>query len=148
MEPFFSLFSIPRLMRRAVILIRGMRIEVDDTHLRVTQLCAVPLFSVTEAFPLDGCAAQHKRRDMRRGLQTGVLEVAEGSFARLRLVWGVPVAGSAVDELRLVSPDELHVTCSAVLDAGGEARFTAVYQRKGPGRQAAAPQSGGARDHN
>jgi hypothetical protein len=118
--------------------------------LSVTQLTALGWFSSTEAFPLPpGPPAGHRRRDLRRGGQRGALEGAAGGVVTLAVEWDEPLAGRAVDELRLVPAggkgqggkgggcatasggpgDELHVTSTAWV-GGREARFRWVAVRR------------------
>lgn len=103
MDEFFSLFGVNRVLRRAARLMRGMRIELRDDRLSVTQLCALRWFSVTEDFPLaEGASGEQRRRDLRRGAQRGVLSRAADGVVRLEVSWGPPLEGCAVDEMRLV----------------------------------------------
>lgn len=103
MDEFFSLFGVNRVLRRAARLMRGMKIELRDDELLVTQLCAVRWLSVTENFPLaPGARGEHRRRDMRRGAQRGTLAEAQDGAVRLEVCWGPPLEGCAVDEMRLV----------------------------------------------
>jgi len=103
MDEFFNLFGVNRVLRRGARLMRGMRIELKDDALSVTQLCALRWLSVTEEFGLAaGAAREHGRRDMRRGAQKGVMTRAADGVVRLEVSWGPPLEGCAVDEIRLV----------------------------------------------
>jgi hypothetical protein len=103
MDEFFSLFGVNRVLRKGARLMRGMRFDLNDDALSVTQVCALRWLSVTEEFPLKpGAVREHKRRDMRRGVQTGGLAKAADGVVRLEVAWGAPLGGCAVDEIRLV----------------------------------------------
>jgi hypothetical protein len=56
----------------------------------------------------------------------------DGSLLRLRLSWGPPLQGWAVDELRLQGYGELRVVCSACVEGGEPVRLVAVYRRQHP----------------
>lgn len=86
-----------------------------------------------QVFPLDGSAASHKRRDMRKGGQSGHATTQPDGTVQLHMAWGEPYGGESLDELRLVG-DELHVRLHASV-GGKDAQAFAVYARKG----AAAP---------
>ena len=108
-----------------------------DAALRVTQLCALRWLSVVEAFPLaDGAAGRHRRRDLRRGGQSGVLARAARGVVRLELAWGEPLAGRAVDEIRLV---RAAAAAAAPVDATGADGAGAAVAGGGGGAAVAAP---------
>lgn len=132
MDSFFHLFGVSRILRRAAVLMRSIHLRLDDKQnaLIVTVVCAIPWFSVTEVFPLDGSPGVNRRRDIRRGVQHGTMQGCdEHRGCTLMSQWGPPLAGWAMDEYRLVDKDVLHVHYTAGIGQQ-TAQFVAVYKRK------------------
>jgi hypothetical protein len=131
MDPFFTLFAVSPLLRKAAILMRGFEVQVAPEALVTRQLCALPWFHVVEPFPLDGSAATHKRRDMRSGPQFGRLVSASGDEIVMRVEWGAPMAGFALDKLQLAEGGAVlrHTAYAQVGEQSAE--FVSTYTRKG-----------------
>lgn len=131
LEPFFDLFGVPGIVRKAAFLMRGLRIEVSDSdELRVTMLCALSWFNRVEAFPMDGSPALLSRRDMRRGWQRGSAEARPDGGVELQLWWPQPFEGRASDRMRVHADGSLHVELSA-WTGKGRAVTHVVYRRQG-----------------
>jgi hypothetical protein len=129
MEPFFQLFAVPRVLRKAACLMRGLEVTLTSDELCLKQLCALPWFNVVERFPLDGTPGLQKRRDLRSGAQKGYLLRTEEGKVHLQATWDSPLAGCAHDTLYLEEGGEVLVHQARAEIGSGAADFTAVYRR-------------------
>ena len=129
LEPFFQLFGVPRVLRRAACLMRGLEVTLTSDELILKQLCALPWFNVVERFPLDGTPGLQKRRDMRSGTQKGSLLRAEEGQVHLQATWDNPLAGAAHDTLYLDDNGKVLVHQAHAEIGSGSADFTAIYRR-------------------
>ncbi|KXZ46597.1 hypothetical protein GPECTOR_42g808 [Gonium pectorale] len=128
MEGAMNLMHLNGIVRQAVKLVRGVRIDQQPEAFNFTVFSVISWFKVREVYPMSGEPRQFKRRDLRRGKALGWVEPHEQEL-HVRLEWGDPHGGTGTDHFRLISPEELHI--ESVLRVDGQlARYVTVYHRK------------------
>eukprot|EP00200_Dunaliella_tertiolecta_P005469 CAMPEP_0202340272 /NCGR_PEP_ID=MMETSP1126-20121109/1779_1 /ASSEMBLY_ACC=CAM_ASM_000457 /TAXON_ID=3047 /ORGANISM="Dunaliella tertiolecta, Strain CCMP1320" /LENGTH=199 /DNA_ID=CAMNT_0048930947 /DNA_START=178 /DNA_END=777 /DNA_ORIENTATION=+ len=152
-----DIMELGGLVRQAVKLIRGLRIEADEDTFTLQVLSILTWFKVTERFPLDGSTVNLRRRDLRKGQAScRMLPQQQGPHGGLmfNLEWGEPHAGSGEDEFMVVplgtaatekqaagkdskpklehgaKEDELHVYSCLRARSGRSVTYRTVYHRK------------------
>ncbi|GLC37616.1 hypothetical protein PLESTM_000627200 [Pleodorina starrii] len=130
MEHAMNLMRLNGIVRQAVKMVRGVRIDVDPNNFTFTVFSVISWFKVKEMYPLSGEERNYRRRDLRRGGALGHVE-PYGQDVRVQLRWSDPLGGTGRDHFRLVSEDELHI--ESVIEVGGQtARYLTIYDRKKP----------------
>ncbi|GFR45809.1 hypothetical protein Agub_g7265 [Astrephomene gubernaculifera] len=128
MEAALDMVHLNGLVRQAVKLVRGVRIEHDSETFIFAVFSVVSWFKVKEVYPLSGEPRRHRRRDLRRGGAQGWVEPL-GPSLQIQQRWSDPWGGRGTDYFRLVSEDELHI--ESVLQVGGQtAKYVTVYNKK------------------
>jgi hypothetical protein len=70
MDPVCDLMQLPRLLRMAVGLIKGVEILSDpNDSFQLNVLSGIMWFKIKEKYRLNGEETRHRRRDFRRGQQ-------------------------------------------------------------------------------
>jgi hypothetical protein len=98
----FDLLCVSTFVRSSAGLVKGFRVEVKDGVLTTSPVLTLPVARLTERYPLDGTPQRHKRRFMKPGKQQGRLLAAADGVVVLRVDWGAPCPGYAVDQLQLL----------------------------------------------
>uniref|UniRef100_A0A7S3QKU0 Uncharacterized protein n=1 Tax=Dunaliella tertiolecta TaxID=3047 RepID=A0A7S3QKU0_DUNTE len=130
-----DLMQLGGLVRLAINLIKGVEFHITTGEgggpgcLDMAVFSIISWFKVKESYPLSGAAVLCKRRDLRRGKHTGRCRILEGGSVELDMQWGEPYPGRGQDVLRLVSPNELHVTTTLYVGSH-QHTYTTVYRRK------------------
>ncbi|KAG2454616.1 hypothetical protein HYH02_000457 [Chlamydomonas schloesseri] len=128
MEAAMNMMHLNGIVRQAVKLVRGVRIDLTRENFTFTVFSYIGWFKVKEVYPMSGEVHQFKRRDLRRGKAQGCVE-QHGDHLHVQLKWDAPFGGVGTDHFRLVSEDELHIE-SVLHVAGQTASYLTVYNRK------------------
>ena len=101
LDEICDLLRMNWLVRKAVLLVRGIEITTSPDEIKFDIFSVIPWFRVTETYPLNGDPRQHKRRDLRGGVNEGSVRLwrrvgGDGSgdlCVELRNRWNDPHAG-------------------------------------------------------
>ncbi|PNH01639.1 hypothetical protein TSOC_012459 [Tetrabaena socialis] len=126
--------GISGVQRATAKLIEGLELAHTQAgrqpSFNVHFLTIVPMFKVTEAYPLGGGQSKMRRRDQRGGDAKATAELIEGGV-KCRSVWDAPFAGSMEESYTTPEgqPDVMHVR--STLRVGERSATTLqVYQRR------------------
>ncbi|CAG9466531.1 unnamed protein product [Pedinophyceae sp. YPF-701] len=129
MDECFRVAQLNFIMRKAVVLLKGMEIRHTRDVFFVDVLSVFPWYKIKESFPFDGAVRLHARRDMRRGKTRGRVAV-NGTTVAITMEWDDPLAGTMRDAFSIGPQGELRLDSTLVVGSK-VARFRQVYRRKG-----------------
>ncbi|KAK9839726.1 hypothetical protein WJX84_009027 [Apatococcus fuscideae] len=127
MDAALDIAEINGLVRKAIHLLKGCEISLENGHFTFAVTSIVPWFKITERYPLTGEPRQWRRRDLRRGKHTGYAEQI-GNTMCLHLDWGAPHGGHGRDRLSCPTKDELVVESDIVVGTQ-TAAYRTIYRR-------------------
>ncbi|PNW86962.1 hypothetical protein CHLRE_02g103150v5 [Chlamydomonas reinhardtii] len=128
MEAAMNMMHLNGIVRQAVKLVRGVRIDLTPEQFTFTVFSYIGWFKVKEVYPMSGEVRQFKRRDLRRGKAQGWVE-KHGDHLHVQLKWDAPFGGQGTDHFRLMGEDELQI--ESVLNVAGQtASYLTIYNRK------------------
>eukprot|EP00210_Caulerpa_lentillifera_P008240 g7866.t1 len=129
-DPVFDLMKIGPLLKTAVRLVHGIKIEQKQGNFHLTVVSVIKFLKITEVYSMTGEASQWKRRDLRRGRLSGFVQSKPGTQSlMLNLEWNDPLAGKGTDEFILLSPSKLLVRSTLYLD-GQVASYDTIYNKE------------------
>lgn len=130
MDAACDAMKLNMIMRKAIHLIQGVEISIDNRQFLFTVLSGIMWFKVREKYSLDGSPSRHKRRDLRRGGAQGTASIDEDGFIHLHSEFGNPLAGNLREIFYLFSQDELHIAAVLSVPPEADVVYTQVYRRK------------------
>ncbi|KAF8056366.1 hypothetical protein HT031_006365 [Scenedesmus sp. PABB004] len=129
MDAAMGLIRLNGVMRTAVRLIKGVRIQLDEGHFDFAVFSVIRWFTVHERYALGGAPSRLRRRDLRRGGSTGAARLTRWGSVVLQYEWGAPHAGRGVDEFSLDEAGRLRVATTITV-GGQSASYTQIYARR------------------
>eukprot|EP01023_Acetabularia_acetabulum_P014652 TRINITY_DN1715_c2_g1_i1.p1 TRINITY_DN1715_c2_g1~~TRINITY_DN1715_c2_g1_i1.p1 ORF type:complete len:336 (+),score=30.87 TRINITY_DN1715_c2_g1_i1:27-1010(+) len=128
MEGVMDLMQLGGIIRTAVKLVRGVRIEVTEDNLEAAVFSIFPWYKIIERYPLNGEKRDFKRRDFRSGKHTAYVE-AKASKIILRIVWDDPLGGVCTEVFTCPQDDQLRVDTTTIVH-GKTVQYTTMYRKQ------------------
>eukprot|EP00775_Hariotina_reticulata_P006666 gene6666-6890_t len=129
MSEAIALMGLGGLIRTAIKLVRGVKIQQDEHSFNMAVFSVFSWFKVSEQYSLDGSVSKCRRRDFRRGGHRGSLAVAGANKLLLNLQWDDPYGGVGQDVITMPSKDVLQITSNITVH-GKTLSFRSVYNRQ------------------